>query len=77
MPLKDSLRRLRTDAGLTQQELATAAGLSVSNVSQIEAGKIPDPRMSTLRALAKALGCGLDELAGEDEPKKPRKRREG
>ena len=35
----------------------------------IEAGRIPDPRVSTLRALARALGVPMDELAGEeDEP---------
>lgn len=64
MPLRDRLRRLRTAAGLTQQQLAVKAGLSVSVVVHLEGGRIPDPRMSTLKALAKALGVGLDELAG-------------
>ncbi len=84
MPIKDRVKELRTAAGLTQQALATAAGLSVSAVVQIESGKIPDPRVSTLRALAKALGVGLDELAGEEDapppadqagPKKPRRKK--
>jgi transcriptional regulator with XRE-family HTH domain len=68
MPIKDALRRLRKAAGMTQQALAMKAGLSISAVIHIEAGRIPDPRVSTLRALAKALGVPLDELAGEDEP---------
>jgi transcriptional regulator with XRE-family HTH domain len=71
MPLKDRLRELRTAAGLTQQTLAVKAGLSVSVVAHIESGRIPDPRLSTLRALAKALGASLDELAGEDEGAAP------
>lgn len=68
MPIKDRVKELRAAAGLTQQGLAMKSGLSISAVVQIESGKIPDPRMSTLRALAKALGVGLDELAGQAEP---------
>jgi transcriptional regulator with XRE-family HTH domain len=67
MPIKDRLKRLRKAAEMTQQALASAAGLSISVVVQIESGKIPDPRVSTLRALAKALGVGLLDLAGEND----------
>jgi transcriptional regulator with XRE-family HTH domain len=66
MPIKDRLRELRTAAGLTQQALAVKAGLSVSAVVHIEAGRIPDPRVSTLRAIARALGVGLDDLAADE-----------
>jgi transcriptional regulator with XRE-family HTH domain len=45
-------------------QLAVRAGLSLSVVSQIEQGSIPDPRVSTLLKLAAALGVTLDELAG-------------
>jgi transcriptional regulator with XRE-family HTH domain len=62
----DRLRSFRAAAGLTQQQLATAAKLSVSVVTQIEQGKTDDPRLSTLRALAKALGVSLDKLAGNE-----------
>src|SRR5262249_33109773 len=63
MPIKDRLRELRVAAGLTQQALAVRAGLSISGVVHLEAGRIPDPRVSTLKALAVALGVGLDALA--------------
>ncbi len=59
-----NVKRLRLKAGLTQQDLAVAAGLNTSVVSQLEQGRNGDPRVSTLRALAKALGVGLDDLAG-------------
>lgn len=62
------VRRLRATAGMTQQQLAVAAGLAVSNVAQIEQGKIPDPRLSTLRALAKAMGVTVSDLAGDAPP---------
>ncbi len=81
--LRENLKRLRAGAGLTQQELATAAGLSVSIVAQIERGVIRDPRMETLRSLATALKTTLDTLAGHGpdqaapEPPAPKRRRKG
>jgi transcriptional regulator with XRE-family HTH domain len=68
MPLKERLRELRQAAGLTQMELAAAAGLTLSGVTQIEAGKIKNPRLDTLQALAKVLGCTLDDLGQADPP---------
>ena len=37
-PFGSLLRRLRTEAGLTQEELAEAAGLSPRSVSDLERG---------------------------------------
>jgi transcriptional regulator with XRE-family HTH domain len=67
MPIKDRLKALRKEKQLTQQSLAVKAGLSVSAVVQIENGTIPDPRLSTVRALARGLGVTLDELGAEDD----------
>jgi transcriptional regulator with XRE-family HTH domain len=61
-PIGLNVKRLREAAGMTQQALATAAGLSLSIVAQIEQGKNADPRGSTLMALANALGATVDEL---------------
>jgi DNA-binding XRE family transcriptional regulator len=61
-PLGRRLKELRTTAGMSQQSLAVAAGLSVSLVSQIERGSRSDPRISTTAALARALGVTLDQL---------------
>lgn len=51
----------RKSVGWTQAELAAAAGLRPATVSDIESGKI-DPRLSTLRALAKALKLGIEDI---------------
>jgi transcriptional regulator with XRE-family HTH domain len=62
---KKRLRRLREAKGLSQQALATAAGLSVSSVTKMEAsGKnaVLYPTPETLAALAKALGVDCNAL---------------
>jgi DNA-binding XRE family transcriptional regulator len=63
--IAERLKKLRRDAGLSQEDLAAKAGLSASTVEQIEQGKKPDPRMNTLRALAWALGVDYAALMGE------------
>jgi transcriptional regulator with XRE-family HTH domain len=66
------VKKLREAAGFSQQDLAVKAGLSISVVSQIEQGRIPDPRTSTTTALAKALGVDCETLTGNPGTK-PRK----
>ena len=50
------LRQLRADAGLTQEELAGAAGLSPRSVSDLERGINRTARKDTAELLAGALG---------------------
>jgi len=55
------LRVWRDYRGLTQMALAGAAGVPQSVISAMENGK-RTPSLSTLRALARALGVDLDDL---------------
>jgi transcriptional regulator with XRE-family HTH domain len=52
------LRGLRAGAGLTQEELAEAAGLSPRTVSDLERGLATTPHKDTVRLLADALQLG-------------------
>jgi transcriptional regulator with XRE-family HTH domain len=76
-PIGMKVRLLRDSSGLTQQQLAVTANLSVSVISQIEQGKNADPRGSTLRAIARALGVTVDELLRDDEPPPDKPARKG
>jgi len=51
----DLLRQLRTEARLTQEELADAASVSVRSVRDLERGKVATPQKETVRLLADAL----------------------
>jgi tetratricopeptide (TPR) repeat protein/transcriptional regulator with XRE-family HTH domain len=51
----ERLRGQRLALGLTQEELAEKAGMSVRAISDLERGRIGRPRRSTLRKIAEAL----------------------
>jgi predicted ATPase/DNA-binding CsgD family transcriptional regulator/transcriptional regulator with XRE-family HTH domain len=57
------LRRAREEARLTQEELATRAGLTPNAVGALERGDHRHPYPATVRALAAALGLTAEERA--------------
>lgn len=58
------LQKARQAAGMTQQQLCSAANLSFSTLTKIERGAIKSPSIFTVQAIAGALGVGLDDLLG-------------
>lgn len=58
MSIGKAIRLCRTACGLTQLELAQRCELSVSYLSLLEREK-RDPALSTVEAIAKALGVSL------------------
>ena len=68
----DRLRELREKAGLTQAELAAAAGLFHSAISKLEQSS-NEPSWATVQALAKALEVNVaafETVAGKAVPAK-------
>src|SRR5215204_4390803 len=69
------LKRLRTAAYLTQQELAERAGVSLRLVSDLERGIILRPRRDTVQMLADGLGLAdadREEFAAVARGRQPR-----
>ena len=63
----DNLKKLRVLNALTQAELAQRVELTPAAVARIERNEA-EPRMTTLRKLAKALGVEPHELVrGEND----------
>jgi transcriptional regulator with XRE-family HTH domain len=58
-----NVRRIRIEKNLTQEQLAEGASISQVQIARIEAGKI-NTSISTVVAVAKALGVGEGELFG-------------
>lgn len=55
------IRQLRTERGMTLEQLATAVERAPSQLSMIENGR-REPKLTLLRAIAKAVGVTLDAL---------------
>ena len=61
------LQQVREARKLTQRQLADASGIPQQTISSLENGSRTDPRLSTLRGLADALGCEIDDLYEEEK----------
>jgi transcriptional regulator with XRE-family HTH domain len=61
-PLGDKLREARRREALTQGELAEKSGVGITTIVRLERGQIIEPRVSTLRKLAGALGLEPRDL---------------
>ncbi len=61
----ERLRELRTEQGLTLEELATRCGLLKQSISYYELDRGTD-KISVLQTLAKGLGCTIFDII--DEP---------
>ena len=62
--MKNNLKEVRTQVGLTQEQLADAIGTSKSYISQLENGSrnIDTIRQCTMSKLCAALSCKPEDL---------------
>lgn len=58
------LREIRISRGISQNYLEEMSGVKQANISSIESGRC-GASLDTLRRLASALSCTLDELAAD------------
>ena len=57
-----TLRKLRTDKNITQEELAQRSGVDYKYLQKLEGQNPSSPTLSTLEKLANGLGIPLVEL---------------
>jgi transcriptional regulator with XRE-family HTH domain len=62
--LGGNLRRIRVTRGLTQEQLAVAAGTIRSQIASLETGRISNPGVYSLYPIALALGVTFEALMG-------------
>ncbi len=60
--LGEELKRLRQERFLSQRDLAEKAGVSPTTIMHLEKGESADPRLSTVRKVAEALGVDPNSL---------------
>ena len=61
--LAGQLRERRESAGITQERLASLAGVGIATVRKIETGLVVEPGYFTVMALMGVLGISPDDLA--------------
>jgi len=62
--LAKRIKKLRKDAGWSQQKLAEKAGLSYNAITKIEQGTAKQPTIQTMIKIADAFEIAIDELVG-------------
>ena len=68
MGIGDRIRTTRKAAGLSQEDLARRAGMSLKGMGDIERGAIADPHYLSLKKIADGLGIPVGELLEEPVP---------
>ena len=63
----DNIKKLRMEAGMTQEDLAGRLNVTRQTVSSWETGRT-EPDIKALEALASELGCSAGELIGDEAP---------
>lgn len=71
-PLGKRIEDLAVRQGMTMHQLAAAARIPVSTLYRVTTGETPDPRVSTVQAIAAALGITVDHMIAA--PKRARRR---
>ena len=66
MQIGEKIRKLRTDAGLTQDELAAKLLVTRTAVSKWETGK-GWPGVDSLKLIADEFGCTIDSLVSDED----------
>ena len=57
--------------GLTTEELSAKSGVPIGTLNKILSGQTKDPKLETLKSIARVLGCTLDafdDIEKEEQP---------
>ena len=63
----DRIKRLKNEKKITNEQLSDLTGIPLSTMSKLLAGISEQPKLVNVVAIARALGCSLDDLYTEDE----------
>lgn len=63
--LGEKIKKLRKNYRMTIKDLSDKSGVGKSTISEIETGKVKNPKSETLSKLAKALNVTVDSLLTE------------
>ncbi len=62
MNISGNIKKYRKQRGISQDQLSKLAGVTYNTITKIESGATKNPRVDTLRLIAKALNVKVDNL---------------
>ncbi|HZJ41904.1 MAG TPA: helix-turn-helix transcriptional regulator [Patescibacteria group bacterium] len=62
LPLAKNIKKYRTKLDFSQDKLSKLAGVTLYTITKIVSGATLNPRVETVKRIADALGCTLDNL---------------
>lgn len=65
------INKLKKEKGLTNAQLSKLSGVTLSTLDKITSGANTNPKLDTLQAICRALGCRLDDF--DDTPPQTKK----
>lgn len=60
-----NLQKIMNNQNITDQELSDKSGVHFNTIRLIRSGVFKQPRITTLRKLAKALNCTAKDIGGK------------
>ena len=63
----EKLNHLKKLSGMTIEQISAVSGVPKGTLDKILSGVTKDPKLETLKAIARVLGCTLDDF--DDEPR--------
>lgn len=69
--MSNNIKQLRLSAGLTQEKLATDAGISKRAIEEWEGGRRVPRDVYALHKVAVVLGCSIEDLINFEDEEKP------
>lgn len=61
-PIAKNIKKYRDKLGISQDKLSKLASVTLHTLTKIETGSTPDPRIGTLKKIAKGLSVSVDDL---------------
>lgn len=62
MSIAKNMKKYRQKAGFSQDKLSKLAGVTLHTITKIESEATLDPRVETVKRIADALSCKIDDL---------------
>ena len=69
--LAKKIKHYKVQLGLTNEDIAERTGLPENTIARICSGRTKDPKLKTMKLLAQALECDLDDLLGNENAVQP------